>query len=143
MILLDTNVISEALKPAPDPAVAAWIQSQPWPLVATTSVTVAELFHGLELLPHGHRRHGLQIAVRKAISEFDGRILPFEEPAALIYAEISAHRRSLGRPIQPFDALIAAIARHHGAVLATRDTQDFDHCGIRLVNPWSAPAKRR
>ena len=143
MILLDTNVISEILKAAPDPAVVDWMRAQSWPLVGTTSVTVAELLHGFELLPHGRRRHGLQIAIREALSEFDGRILGFEEPAAPIYAEISAHRRALGRPIQPFDALIAAIARQHGAVLATRDTEDFAQCGVRLVNPWLKRGKRR
>ncbi|MCL4843079.1 MAG: type II toxin-antitoxin system VapC family toxin [Bryobacteraceae bacterium] len=144
MIILDTNVISEMMKPEPDSNVDAWLANQPPELVYTTAVTAAEIRSGIEILPAGNRRHSLQTAADRLLAGlFAGRILPFDEPAAPDYAEIVARRRALGLPAGAFDALIAAIARHHGAVLATRDTQDFAHCGIRLVNPWSAPAKRR
>ena len=95
------------------------------------------LLYGLELLPGGKRRRALQSAVEAMFEEdFAGRILPFDGDAARMFAKIAAARRALGRPITQFDAGVAAIARSRGAVVATRNTHDFEHCGVRVVNPW-------
>ena len=136
MILLDTNVLSEALKPLPSPIVLRWLAAQEPSSVFTTSVTQAEILYGLATLPPGKRRTRLLAAVEKMLAEeFEGRILPFDEDAARAFAGIVAARDAAGRPISQFDAMIAAIARSHRAAVATRNTADFQHCGIDLINP--------
>ena len=138
MILLDTNVLSEALKPLPSPIVLRWLAAQEPSSVFTTSVTQAEVLYGIETLPPGKRRTRLLAAVEKMFAEeFEGRILPFDEDAARAFAGIVAARDAAGRPISQFDAMIAAIARSHRAAVATRNTADFQHCGIDLINPWT------
>ena len=105
--------------------------------VCMSTVNVAEILNGIELLPRGKRRDGLLSAAEAMFAEaFVSRILSFDEPAARAFAEIAAPRRSQGPPISEFDAQIASIARANGAALATRNTADFEGCGIRLVNPW-------
>lgn len=137
MTVLDTNVLSEMIKPSPEPAVVQWFGAQPGDRLYTTSITKAEILFGTELLPAGRRRRKLREGIDRLFDEvFRSRILPFDESAAQAYAEIFIHRRSLGQPIAPFDAMIAAIARVHGAALAARNTADFAHCGLRLINPW-------
>jgi toxin FitB len=137
MIVLDTNVLSEAMSPSPEPTVRDWLIDQPSHRLFTTSVSMAEILQGIELLPQGKRRAGLLAAAQVMFSGlFPGRILPFHEDAARAFAPIALSRRTRGCPISLFDAQIAAIARAHGATLATRDTADFEDCGIRLVNPW-------
>jgi toxin FitB len=137
VILLDTNVISELMRPSPSPDVEAWLASEPSEGLFTSAVTEAELRYGLGLLPEGRRRGQLADAIDGLLSEdFGGRILPFDRMAALAYAEIAVDRRRAGRPISPFDGQIAAIARSHDATLATRNVQDFESCGVRLLNPW-------
>lgn len=137
MIVLDTNVLSEVLRPQPDETVLAWLAAQPAMALFTTSVTRAEVFYGLLLLPEGRRREQLQNAVTAVFAEdFGGRVLPFDDLAAGAYAHMAAARRSMGRPISQFDAMIGGIARSRGAALATRNTRDFEGCGIELVNPW-------
>ncbi len=137
MILLDTNVISEALRERPDPAVSAWLDEQPEEELWTTSVVIAELLSGIELMPSGRKQRTLREAVEEMIVEdFRGQILTFNLPAARQYAQILAARRKTGRPIREMDAQIAAIARVHGAALATRDVNDFAGCNLAVVNPW-------
>jgi predicted nucleic acid-binding protein len=106
--------------------------------VFTTAVTVAEILYGIEVLDAGKRRTRLATAVEKMfIEQFEGRILPFDEDAARLFGRIVASREAAGRPISQFDGMIAAIARSEQAVLATRNTADFERCGIRLINPWA------
>ena len=137
MIILDTNVVSEAMKPAPAAAVFRWLSSQPASKLFVTTVTQAEILYGLELLPKGRRRAALQSTAEAMFEvDFAGRILPFDSDAARILPDIAASRRASGRPIAQLDAQIAAIARSRGAELATRNTADFEHCGITLINPW-------
>ncbi len=137
MILLDTNVLSEVLKPAPSPAVRRWLAAQEPSSVFTTTITQAELLHGVESLPPGKRRTGLLAGVEKILNEeFEDRILPFDEEAARRFAKIVAARDAMGRPISQFDAMVAGIARSRHAAVATRNTTDFDQCGIRIVDPW-------
>lgn len=137
MIVLDTNVLSEAMSSSPHPAVRQWLAQRSSHQLYTTSVSMAEILQGIELLPQGKRRAGLLAASQTMFSGlFPGRVLPFHEDAARAFAPIAVNRRTHGRPISLFDAQIAAIARAHGATLATRDTADFEECGLRLVNPW-------
>jgi hypothetical protein len=139
MILLDTNVISEFMKPNPDIRVDAWLAAQPAMECFLTAVTESELRYGIEILPQGQRRQQFQLAIEAMLAEdFAGKILPFDTKAAVAFALIAADRRRSGRPISQFDAQIAAIARTNGATLATRNVADFQGCGISIVNPWDA-----
>jgi predicted nucleic acid-binding protein len=138
MIVLDTNVVSEIMKPAPFDAIVHWLASQKSSSVFTTVITQAEILYGIEVLPAGKRKHGLAVAAGKLFDKlFLGKILPFREESARQYSRISASRRALGRPIAQLDAMIAAIAHVQGAAVATRNTSDFEQCGIRLINPWT------
>lgn len=138
MIVLDTNVLSEALKPLPSPIVLHWLAAQEPSAVFTTTITQAEVLYGIETLPPGKRRMRLLAAVEKMFAEeFEGRILPFDEDAARVFARIVAARDAAGHPISQFDAMIAAIASSHRAAVATRNTADFQHCGIDVINPWT------
>jgi predicted nucleic acid-binding protein len=139
MIILDTNVLSELIKPAPARRVTTWIAAQPVTGLATTSITQSEILHGILLLPSGKRRSAIETAVEAMFSsEFGGRILAFGSDAAPHYARIAAARRRAGRPISQFDAQIAAIACSTGSSIATRNVTDFEGCGVRLINPWDA-----
>jgi toxin FitB len=138
MIILDTNVISEAAKPVPWPAVIAWLDSTPMDELYTSAVTHAELLYGVQILPAGKLRRELVTAVAAALARFTTPILPFDSDAAVLFAGLVANRRRIGRPVEIMDAQIAAIALAHGATLATRDAADFAHCGLRLINPWRA-----
>lgn len=137
MILLDTNVLSELMKPRPSEAVTGWLDAQHALSVYTSSITQAEILHGLTLLPAGRRRASLEAAVETMFSAtFGGRVLAFDSDAAIAYARIAARRRRIGRPISQADAQIAAIALSRGASLATRDSSGFEGCEITLVDPW-------
>ncbi|MEO8027168.1 MAG: type II toxin-antitoxin system VapC family toxin [Bryobacteraceae bacterium] len=136
MIVLDTNVLSEVLRPRPSTTVLGWMKEHEPTGLCLTTITQAELLHGVELLPKGKRRDALESVLTQSIAEFAGRILPFDEEAARIYPMIVAARNALGRPIDPLDAMIASIARSIRAPLATRNTRDFEHCNLRLMNPW-------
>jgi len=138
MIILDTNVLSEVMKVSPSPRVVEWWNSHPEDELYLTSITQAEILTGIELLPKGKLRAAIAEAAETTFREdFTARILPFDGEAAGEFARIVAARRKLGRPISQPDAQIAAIARNCGAVLATRNTEDFEHCGIKLANPWA------
>jgi hypothetical protein len=139
VIVLDTNVVSELMKPAPATMVARWISEQPATTFYTTSITQAEILHGILLLPTGKRRAALEAAAEAMFEEdFGGRVLPFGGEAARAYAQIAAQRRRSGRPISHFDAQIAAIARSARAAVATRNVSDYEDCGIKVTNPWNA-----
>lgn len=138
MIVLDTNVLSETLRPVPEPSVLAWLANQPRASLFTTAVTRGEILHGIQLLSDGKRRRGLWDAAKNIFDEdFAGHVLSFDSEAADMYAEISASRRTAGKPISQFDAMIVAMARSRGASLATRNVEDFDDCGTDIINPWS------
>jgi predicted nucleic acid-binding protein len=139
MIVLDTNVLSELLRPAPEAGVLAWLTDQPRGSVFTTTVTQGEILYGIRLLPDGKRRRGPWDAAQAIFNEeFSERLLSFDADAASAYAEIVASRRAAGRPISQFDAMIAAMTRSRGANLATRNVKDFDDCGIDVINPWES-----
>ncbi len=139
MIVLDTNVLSETLRPLPDPRALAWLGAQSRLALFTTTVTRGELFYGIRLLPDGQRRTALLSAVQAIFGvDMAGQVLGFDGEAADIYAEIAAARKAAGRPISQFDAMIAAIARSRGASLATRNIKDFVDCGITVIDPWNA-----
>ncbi len=136
-ILLDTNVLSELLRAQPDPAVLAWVASQPVAGLFVSAVTRAEIMLGAGLFPAGKRRQQLEQALEAMFGEdFAGRILPFDSGCAGAYAAVVAARRRAGRPISQFDGQIAAIALSHRLGLATRNVSDFEGCGLTLTNPW-------
>jgi predicted nucleic acid-binding protein len=137
MIILDTNVISERMRLDPALALVSWFERHPGAELYITTITVAEILYGVELLPEGKRRRGLLATAETMFTKvFPGRIFPFEVEAARAFSHVAAARRRLGRPMAEFDAQIAAIASVHNATLATRNTADFENCGIRVVNPW-------
>jgi predicted nucleic acid-binding protein len=141
MIVLDTNVISELMRPAPNLAVIAWVAAQPRASFYTTSINRAEILYGIAALPVGRRREGLEAVVQAIFSEeFAGRILPFDSRAAEHYARIAMTRRTAGTPIEGFDALIAAVTAAVGFRIATRDVGGFEGCGLEVINPWDAAA---
>lgn len=139
MIILDTNVVSEILRPVPESRVVDWLAGLDGSGVYLTTITEAELRLGVAILPAGKRRDGLAEVIDQIIREdFAGRILPFDSPAAVAFATIAASRRAKGRPIAHADCQVAAIAQATGAKVATRNTPDFADCGIKLINPWKA-----
>jgi len=138
MTVLDTNVLSEALKPSPDEVVLRWLAEQNRDAVFTTAITQAEILYGVEMLPPGKRRSRLHAAVERMFTdEFPGRILPFDAESALLYPKIVAGRTHLGRPISQFDAVIASVCRSREATIATRNASDFEDCGLAIINPWN------
>lgn len=141
MIFLDTNVVSELLRLRPDAAVLAWSYSVPREQVRVASVVEAELRAGIERLPDGRRKRTTARDLELYLgSTLGGRVLPFDRDAARFYAAFLAARERAGRPTSIPDALIAATARAHGGtLLATRNTKDFEGCGVALVNPWGRP----
>jgi len=137
MIVLDTNVLSEPLRPTPSTRVLDWMRSQPRTALFTTTITEAELLCSVALLPQGKRRDLLESIVGRIFGvHLAGRILPFDSAAARDYADIAAVRRRSGRPMCEPDARIAAIARSRGAELATRHVADFAGCELEVINPW-------
>ncbi len=143
MIVLDTNVVSELMRPRPDPAVLAWMAARPRAILYTTSITQTEILYGLALLPTGRRRTALTAAAEAMFAEdFADRVLAYDGRAAAHYAAIVSTRRATGRPIEAFDALIAATARVAGAAVATRDTGGFADCDLILFDPWQGNTDR-
>ena len=136
MIVVDTNVTSELMRPSPSPAVSAWLRAQNPNELHTTAVTAAEIGYGISRLPDGHRRDLLADAAVGIFSAFSEHVLPFDVAAAAEYAGIVVNRERAGSPINGFDAQIASICRRHQAVLATRNVKDFAGTGIDLTNPW-------
>jgi hypothetical protein len=139
MIVLDTNVLSEALRPSPEEAVLRWLAEQQREVVFTTAITQAEILYGIEMLPAGKRRSRLYAAVERLFAdEFPERILPFDSESALVYPKIVAQRAHLGRPISQFGALIASVCQSRNATIATRNANDFEDCGLTIIDPWNS-----
>lgn len=138
MILLDTNVLSEAMRPAPEPKVIRWLDAQPEMEVWISATTVAEIHLGIALLPDGKRKAMLfEIAEQMFLEDFSNQCLPFDCDAAREYARIIANRNQQGRPVSVEDAQIAAIAIVCNLTLATRNKKDFVGIkGLAIVNPW-------
>jgi predicted nucleic acid-binding protein len=137
VIVLDTNVLSELIRPQPEPKVAAWLSEQARSRLFTTAISRGEMLFGVLVLPAGERRRHLQQEVQ-AIFDADmvGRVLPYDGDAADAHAAFAVARRAQGRPVAMPDAMIAGIAISRGATLATRNVRDFDDCGITLIDPW-------
>ena len=136
MIVLDTNVVSELMRAVSAPQVLAWLQRNADQDLVTTAVTAAEIQYGIARLPSRRRRADLAAAAAEIFAAFPDQVLPFDLAAAHAYADIVAHRDSLGTPIEGFDAQIAAICRTRAAILATRNEKDFTDTGISITNPW-------
>jgi hypothetical protein len=137
MFVLDTNVLSAIMGSRPVPEVAAWVAAQPEELLFTASVCQAEVLAGIEMLPAGRRRRALEAAARAIFAEdFDGRILPFDATAAVLYAELFVARKRAGWSTATADLMIAAVARASGARMVTRDISGFEGCGLTIINPW-------
>ncbi|AEI79641.1 plasmid stability protein StbB [Cupriavidus necator N-1] len=139
MIVLDTNVISEAMKPEPADSVRCWLNDQAAETLYLSSVTLAELLFGIGALPAGRRRAMLAAALDGLVTLFEGRILPFDTNAARHYAELATAARSRGRGLPTPDGYIAAIAAANGMIVATRDVSPFEAAGLQVLNPWLAP----
>ena len=138
MILLDTNVLSELMRPEPAEPVLAWMRGQAAAELYVSSISYAEILYGIDLMPEGKRRRALaEQADAMFAQDFAGRVMSFDPASAPAFAVIAGVRRRAGNPIHPVDAMIAAIARTHGAAIATRD-RDLKGCGVPIVNPWEA-----
>lgn len=136
MIVLDTNVVSEAMKPEPNPDVRAWLDEQAAETLYLSSVTIAELLFGIGALPAGRRKDKQAVALDGLLGLFDGRILPFDMSAARPYADLAVKARSAGKGFPTPDGYIAAIAVSRGFAVATRDASAFAIAGIAVVDPW-------
>ncbi len=136
MIVLDTNVISEAMKPAPNPGVRAWLNDQIAETLYLTSVTLAEMLFGIAALPAGRRRDGLTRTLDGLLELFGNRVLPFDTDAARYYGALAAAARTAGRGFPTPDGYIAAIAASRGFIVASRDTSRYEAGGLRVINPW-------
>ena len=139
MIVWDTNVVSELMRPEPHDQVVMWTDRQPVSEVFITAITLAELWYGIGRLPIGRRRNELAEVFDVMLTEdFERRVLDFDRVAAAHYADLVVERERMGRPISMADAQIAAICRSHGAAIATRNVDDFADVGVDIVNPWIA-----
>jgi predicted nucleic acid-binding protein len=144
IFVLGTNVLSEVMKPNPSIAVANWMRAQSTRSLFTASVCQAEILAGITVIPKGCRRAELEaIAQAMFAREIDGRILPFDTRAANVYADIFAKRRNIGRPIDTADLIVAASARVHDAAVVPRDSGEFDHCGLTLINHGTSNCRLR
>jgi len=138
MIVLDTNVVSEAMKPDPDPAVRDWLDEQVAETLYISSVTVAELLFGIGALPDGRRKQKLAVTLDGMLPLFEGRILAFDTDAARHYADLAVAARKAGKGFPTPDGYIAAIATAHGFTVATRDASAFNAAGVPVIDPWTA-----
>lgn len=136
MIVLDTNVVSEAMKPDSSSAVMAWLNEQDLNTLYVSSVTLAEELFGINALPVGKRRNLLHAAFLRLLAVFNERILPFDAEAARCYADLELLARQRGRGFPVPDGYIAAIAASRGFIVASRDTAPYEAAGVEVVNPW-------
>jgi len=138
MIIVDTNIVAEAMKALPEVAVMSWLNDQETSTLFLTTITMGEIYYGLRIMPQGRRRLQLEQGFDRLLAEaFAGRVLAFEEGAARHYGEVMGRRREIGRPLSVPDGQIAAIARVNGYVVATRNVRDFVDCGVEIVNPFA------
>jgi predicted nucleic acid-binding protein len=141
ILLLDTNVVSELMRPQPEARVLTWIGAQALGVMSLFAITVMEIRYGIACLPEGVRKDGLEAKFRQFLARgFAGRVLPFDEDAANKSAAIRARRPRIGHAIGAEGCMIAGIALHQGAIVVTRDAYGFAGCGISVVNPWHEPA---
>ena len=138
MILLDTNVVSEAIKPESHPSVRAWLDAQLAETLFLPSITIAELLFGIGALPDGRRKSMLAARIDGLLEAFAGRILPFDMQAAQHYADLAVKARAAGKGFPTPDGYIAAIAAAHGFAVASRDTSAFNAAGLTVIDPWKA-----
>jgi toxin FitB len=136
MTVLDTCVLSESLKPDPDPRLFSWIDGLDEETVSLTAFTVGELEKGIGLLGPGKKRDALRVWLEQLRARFSGRILSFDEESAVLWGDMSARLAAEGRTAPAIDSLIASVVLRHEAVLATRKEGDFSFTGVRIVNPW-------
>ena len=136
MIVLDTNVVSEAMKPSAHPAVSSWLNAQVAETLYLSSVTLAELLYGIGTLPEGRRKNALASTLDGLLELFGSRVLPFDAEAARCYAQLAMQARAAGKGFPTPDGYIAAIAVAHGFAVATRDTSPFEAAGVPVINPW-------
>lgn len=136
MILLDTNVVSEPLKPHPEPAVVNWLNAQARDELHLPTIVAAELYYGWSVLPDGRRKRVSGDLIERVVSQFEGRVIPFDLAAAIEYGRLMATARAAGARLPVLDGQIAAIALAQGAALATRNVKHFEQTGISLLNPW-------
>ena len=136
MIVLDTKVVSEAMKPEPDAAVRAWLNHQPAETLYLSSVTLAELLFGIRALPAGRRKNMRDRALRDLLELFKDRVLPFDVDAARHYADLAVTARDGGRGFSTPDGYIAAVAASRGFIVASRDTSPYEAAGVTVINPW-------
>jgi len=137
MILVDTNIVSEAMKLQPDRAVTAWVNAQAWDSLYLCTPVLAELRYGIERLARGRRKNLLAAGLDRVENElYHGRILSFDQAAAVNYGRLTVNREQQGRRMEQMDALIAAIALTHGAIVATRGVRDFADLGLEVINPF-------
>lgn len=136
MIVLDTNIVSEAMKPEPNPAVRAWLNKQSAETLYLSSVTLAELLFGIASIPSGKRKDMLSESLDGLILLFKNRILPFDTDAARKYAELAVVARTAGRGFPTPDGFIAAIAASKGYQVASRDIAPFEAANLDVINPW-------
>jgi hypothetical protein len=136
VIVVDTHVVLELMRPSPALVVRDWVSAQQGRGLCTSAVTVAEIRYGLERLAAGERKNRLLAVADEVFTAFSEFVFPFDASAAACYAPIVAHRERIGLPIDGFDAQIAAICQANNAVLATRNVKDFRETGIGLIDPW-------
>ncbi|WP_159818042.1 type II toxin-antitoxin system VapC family toxin [Colwellia sp. 20A7] len=137
MIILDTNIVSEFMTSPPASSVLNWLNHQKVSSLYLTSITVAEINYGLGIMPNGKRKKLLEERFKLFVdSAFKQRILSFDENAAILYGDLMAEKRKIGKPMSCFDGQIAAIARLHSYSIATRNIKDFTHCQLDLINPF-------
>ncbi|MGO1193058.1 MAG: type II toxin-antitoxin system VapC family toxin [Nesterenkonia sp.] len=136
MIVLDTNVVSEAMRPASNPTVMGWLNAQTAEALYLSSVTLAELLFGIGAVPSSARKDRLAQALDRVLALFPRRVLPFDQEAARRYADMAVAARAGGRPLPTEDGYLAATAAAYGFAVATRNIKHFEHTGVELIDPW-------
>jgi hypothetical protein len=137
MIVLDTNVVSAMMRPSPEPSVIDWLNRQETAALYLSTITLAEIGYGLQVMPGGKRRRSLEERFEKFVATgFAHRVLGFDVHAAKLYGEVMGRRKALGRPMGILDGQIASIARANAFAIATRNVRDFEECGLDVVNPF-------
>lgn len=137
MILIDTNIVSAIMAPAPVNAVVDWLNTHDTMLLYLSTITIAEIGYGLRVLPNGKRKKLLAERFKAFVAKgFEQRVLSFDAPAAYQYAEVMGHRKEIGRPLSIADGQIASIALVNDFAVATRNIRDFEDCGVKLINPF-------